>query len=237
MLGFVDDKCLLSTSFSEMQDMLDVAVRVSRTQHSVYSLPKSVLIQTVCRFPQLERRQRIALTLKGMHGEPVTMGEQVVMPQAGVDVRGKAVNPRESVREVHWWKYVGVALQADMKHDKMVDQMVGAGKAKAVAMGNYIFRSLGGSRLWYSLPWLLPHHAGRHDLCRSGLGRGLCGNGCNGAGYGSAVQCVGWCASISLWVCEVRHEGAVSIGSWVAIFSVGGGEERFTQYYTREWCS
>jgi hypothetical protein len=24
MLGFVDDKCLLSTSFSEMQDMLDV---------------------------------------------------------------------------------------------------------------------------------------------------------------------------------------------------------------------
>jgi hypothetical protein len=144
MLGFVDDKCLLSTSFSEMQDMLDVAVRVSRTQHSVYSLPKSVLIQTVCRFPQLERRQRIALTLKGMHGEPVTMGEQVVMPQAGVDVRGKAVNPRESVREVHWWKYVGVALQADMKHDKMVDQMVGAGKAKQGSGDGQLYLSFAG---------------------------------------------------------------------------------------------
>jgi hypothetical protein len=39
---------------------------------------------------------------------------------------------------VHWWKYVGVALQADMRHDKMVDQIVGAGKAKAVALGNYL---------------------------------------------------------------------------------------------------
>jgi hypothetical protein len=47
MLGFVDDKCLLSTSSSEMQDMLDVAVAVSRTQRSVYSLPKSVLVQFV----------------------------------------------------------------------------------------------------------------------------------------------------------------------------------------------
>jgi hypothetical protein len=75
-----------------------------------------------------------------MHGEPVAVGEHVVTPQAEVDVRGKVVNPREHVREVHWWKYVGVALQADMKHDKMVDQMVGAGmhKAKAVALGNYL---------------------------------------------------------------------------------------------------
>jgi hypothetical protein len=56
----------------------------------------------------------------------------------GVDVCGKVVNPREHVREVHWWKYVGVALQADMEHDKMVDQIVDAGKAKAVALGNYL---------------------------------------------------------------------------------------------------
>jgi hypothetical protein len=75
--------------------------------------------------------------MKGMHGEPVTVGEQMVTPQAVVGVRGKVVIPCEHVREVHWWKYVGVALQGDMKHDKMVDQMVGAGKAKAVAMGNY----------------------------------------------------------------------------------------------------
>jgi hypothetical protein len=34
-----------------------------------------------------------------MHGEPVAVGEQVVTPQADVDVRGKAVNPREHVRE------------------------------------------------------------------------------------------------------------------------------------------
>jgi hypothetical protein len=47
MLGFVDDKCLLSTGFTEMQEVLDLAVRVSRTQRSVYSLPKSVLIQFV----------------------------------------------------------------------------------------------------------------------------------------------------------------------------------------------
>jgi hypothetical protein len=136
MLGFVDDKCLLSTSFSEIQDMLDVAVMVSRTQRSVYSLPKSVLIQFVG--SHSSRRQRVALTLKGMHGEPVAVGEQVVTPQAVVDVRGKVVNPRKHVREAHWWKYVGVALQANMKHDKMVDQMVGAGKAKAVAMGGYL---------------------------------------------------------------------------------------------------
>jgi hypothetical protein len=62
MLGFVDDKCLLSTSFTEMQDMLDVAAAVSRTQRSVYSLPKSVLIQFVG--SHNSRRERIALTLK-----------------------------------------------------------------------------------------------------------------------------------------------------------------------------
>jgi hypothetical protein len=105
MLGFVDDKCLLSTSFNEMQDMLDVAVAVSRTQRSVYSLPKSVLIQFVGSHSL--RRERSALALKGMHGEPVNVGEQVVTPQADVDVRGKAVNPREHVREVHWWKVCG----------------------------------------------------------------------------------------------------------------------------------
>jgi hypothetical protein len=34
-----------------MQDMLDVAVTVSRIQRSVYSLPKSVLVQFVGGFP------------------------------------------------------------------------------------------------------------------------------------------------------------------------------------------
>jgi hypothetical protein len=137
MLGFVDDKCLLSTRFSEMQDMLDVAATVSRTQRSVYIRCRSwCSIQFVG--SHSSRRERIARTLKGVHGEPVTVGEQVVTPQADVDVRGKVVNPREHTRGVHWWKYVGVALQADMKHDKMVDQMVGAGKAKAVALGNYL---------------------------------------------------------------------------------------------------
>jgi hypothetical protein len=55
MLGFVDDKCLLSTRFSEMQDMLDVAATVSRTQRSVYIRCRSSLVlDSVCRFPQLE---------------------------------------------------------------------------------------------------------------------------------------------------------------------------------------
>jgi hypothetical protein len=89
MLGFVDDKCLLSTSFSEMQDMLDVAVRASRIQRSVYSLPKSVLVQFVG--SHSSRRERIALTLKGMHGEPVTAGEQVVTPQETNDLNARVL--------------------------------------------------------------------------------------------------------------------------------------------------
>jgi hypothetical protein len=167
--GFVDDKCLLSTSFTEMQDMLDVAAAVSRTQRSVYSLPKPVLIQFVG--SHRSRREGIALALKGMHGEPVTVGEQVATPQADVDVRGKVVNPREHAREVHWWKYVGVALQADMKHDKMVDQIVGAGKAKAVALGNYLSFAGGLTAVVQLLPWSLPScRASCFMLLRYGAG-------------------------------------------------------------------
>ena len=44
MLGFVDDKCLLATSYQEMQSMLHVVEELAKEQCSVYTLPKSVFI-------------------------------------------------------------------------------------------------------------------------------------------------------------------------------------------------
>jgi hypothetical protein len=46
----------------------------------------------------------------------------------------------------------------------------------------------------------------------------------------------GRCASISLWACEIRHEGAVSIGSRVAVVSVGSSERGVLLSITHEWC-
>ena len=183
----------------------------------MYSLPKSVLIQFVG--SHSSRRQRIALTLKGVHDEPVmAVGEQVVMPQAEVDVHGKAVNPYEDVREMHWWKYVGVALQADMKHDKMVDQMVDAGKAKAVAMGSYLSFA-GGLTPVVQLAVVTAIVPGvmLHALCSSERDMDRMFSVWDGV-----LRSVFGCAKYGM------NEGAVSIGSWLAVVSFGGSEDRYS---------
>jgi hypothetical protein len=86
MLGFVDDKALLATSFEEMQEMLDVVARVARAQVTTYTLPKSVFIQFVGAYPS--RREEVSLRLKGMKGDGVDLGHQQVRNQSKLDVRG-----------------------------------------------------------------------------------------------------------------------------------------------------
>ena len=84
MLGFVDDKALLATSFQEMQDMLDVVARVVRAQLTTYTLPKSVFIQFVGSDPS--RREEVSLRLTGMKGDGTNLGHQQVRNQSKRDV-------------------------------------------------------------------------------------------------------------------------------------------------------
>ena len=102
----------------------------------MYTLPKSVFIQFVG--GHASRRGSIALCLKGMHGEPPDLDGQLVEPQPALDVQGNVAHENERLLEVHWWKYVGIILQADMKWNLMVKQLLAAARAKAAALGCYL---------------------------------------------------------------------------------------------------
>ena len=116
--------------------MLDVVARVARAQLTTYTLPKSVFIQFVGAHPS--RRDEISLRLTGMKGDGTNLGHQQVRNQSERDVYGNLIGEWERIKEVFWWKYVGVTLQGDLKHERMVDQMVRAAEAKAGALGTYL---------------------------------------------------------------------------------------------------
>ena len=73
-----------------------------------------------------------------MHGDPPDLGDQLVEPQPERDANGNIVDPNERLLEVHWWKYVGVILQGNMKWNLMIKQLLAASKAKAAALGCYL---------------------------------------------------------------------------------------------------
>ena len=73
-----------------------------------------------------------------MHEDPPDLGDQLVEPQPELDAHGNSVDPKESLLEVHWWKYVGVILQGNMKWNLMVKQLLTAPEAKAAQLGCYL---------------------------------------------------------------------------------------------------
>jgi hypothetical protein len=73
-----------------------------------------------------------------MMGDVTNLGHQQVPNQRLVDCNGKDILTCEALKELYWWKYVGVVLQGDLKQERMVDQITRAAQAKAGALGTYM---------------------------------------------------------------------------------------------------
>ena len=63
-------------------------------------------------------REEVSLRLKGMKGDGVNLGHQQVRKQSKRDVNGSAIKDEEAIKEVFWWKYVGVTLQGDLRQKR-----------------------------------------------------------------------------------------------------------------------